>query len=87
MCELRIQNSCSRIQNSEFLILNFAVHSLEPGEILSMRRDTLSSSSSQDRRGARVRARRLRVSKFQSWQRWTPSQIVPLVRLLRLLTH
>ena len=58
------------------------------GRTLSMRsRDLPSSSPSQDRRDVRMRTRRLRVSKFQSWQRWTPSQIVPLVRLLRLLTH
>ena len=42
---------------------------------------------SYDQRDTRARARRREVSKFQTWQRWTPSTTVPLVKLVRLLTR
>jgi hypothetical protein len=41
----------------------------------------------QGRRYVRVRARRVEVTRFQTWQKWVPSYTAPLVRLVRLLTR
>jgi hypothetical protein len=35
----------------------------------------------------RVRTPRPEVLQFVSWQRWTPPQTAPLVRLIRVLAH